>query len=111
MFGNRDVDADGPTFDAESGTYELTYDAADGEEIVVEAIRSVAEVAGISPFDIEPLYESVDTDALVSVLEAAEANRYVADGIELRIHGYDVTIGGGRIVITPPTGAGPRRGR
>jgi hypothetical protein len=108
MYGNRGVDGDGPRFDVETGTYEQTYDTGDGEEIVVAAIRSVAEVAEVSPVDIDPLYESVDTDVLVGVLDAIEANRYVSDGVELRIHDHDVTIDDGRIVIEPPRGSGPQ---
>ncbi|WP_254762225.1 HalOD1 output domain-containing protein [Natrinema marinum] len=93
---------DGPTFDPRTGTYEQSYDTTDGLAIVVSAIRSVADVAGVSPVEIDPVGESVDANVLVNTVEAAAANDDADVGVTVAIHDHDVTIGGGRIVIEPP---------
>jgi hypothetical protein len=101
-----DRDIDRPTFDAQTGRYVQTYDATDGREIVTTAILSVAAVADVPATDMAPLHEHVDTDAVADAIEAIEEDRYPAAETELRIHGHDVAIGRGRILIDPPEGGG-----
>lgn len=93
---------DSLTFDPETEMYEQSYDAATGSEIVMHAIMSVAEIAGIPAVEMEPLGESIDVDALAKVIEATTANDGPLADVTLRIHEHDVTIGSGRIVIDPP---------
>ncbi|WP_408957071.1 HalOD1 output domain-containing protein [Natrinema sp. 74] len=102
--------ADGPTFDARTGTYEQHYDAADGADIVVSAIRSVADIAGVPTTEMEPVGDSIDADVLVDAVEAATATDDATVGVTVSIHEHDVTIGGGRIVIDPPSEFRPRAG-
>ncbi|QLG49342.1 HalOD1 output domain-containing protein [Natrinema halophilum] len=91
-----------PTLDARTGTYEQQYETADGSEILIKAIRSVAAVAGVSTTDIDPLGEAADPEILVGSVEAADTNGGSTDGVTVRIYEHDVTIDDGRIVIDPP---------
>lgn len=93
---------DSPTFDPQTETYEQTYDAVAGSEIVTDAIVSVAEITGVSTTEMEPLGESVDVDALADVIETTTANDDPSATVKVEIHEHDVTIGGGRILIDPP---------
>ncbi|MDS0476726.1 HalOD1 output domain-containing protein [Natrinema sp. 1APR25-10V2] len=110
MSEKRHPPADGPSFDARTGTYEQSYDTTDGSDVLICAIRSVAHIADVSPVEIEPVGEGVDPDALVSAVEAATTYGDAAVAVTVSIHEHDVTIGGGRIVIEPPADFDRRAG-
>ncbi len=110
MSEKRHPPADGPSFNARTGTYEQSCDTTDGSDVLVCAIRSVAQIAGVSPVEIDPVGESVDADALISAVEAATTNGDAAVAVTVSIYEHDVTIGGGRIVIEPPADFNRRAG-
>ncbi|MDQ2051818.1 HalOD1 output domain-containing protein [Natronolimnohabitans sp. A-GB9] len=86
---------DNPTDPAETGqtTYLATFDPDAGERASEAVITAVADLTGISPIELEPLYDVVDPDALDSLV--AHARR--ADGadtheLQFSYEGYDVDV-------------------
>lgn len=85
----------------ETGTYRAEYDrdAMDPSLAVVAALTDVLEV---SPIDIEPLYEAVDTDALDALVESG-TNADAAVSFEVADHAITVR-GDGTVTVDPPRG-------
>ena len=48
---------------------------SDQNEIVYQIIASVAESEGCDPTDLPPLYEYIDTDALLSLVNSSKSVR------------------------------------
>ena len=94
--GAERVTDDGPTYDPKTDTYVGRFEAEPASLAVTEALATVRHC---EPTELEPLYSSVDPDAL---------DRLVASGSEklrIRVHidGFDVVVTGSRrIEITPP---------
>ncbi|MDS0281762.1 HalOD1 output domain-containing protein [Haloarcula onubensis] len=87
---------DGPTYDPYTDTYVGTFDAESASIAVMEALATIRHC---EPTELEPLYRSVDPDAL---------DRLVASGsdrlrVTMRIDDFEVVVTGDRRVeITPP---------
>lgn len=60
--------------------------------------EAIADAEGVSPFDIDPLYESIDPDALGRFLDSADPEDDVSIAFT---HGqWSVTVqAGGRVVV------------
>lgn len=93
---------DGPTYDPQTGTYHLQYDGdADLSTVVVIA---VAEIAGVDPIELEPLYESVDPDVLNDLF--GDGAPRVDDAVSFAFAGHEVSVeSDGRVTIRPPESA------
>lgn len=70
---NTDAAAD----DGVVGRGNQTYDVAEDVEPGVGVVEAVADATGESPMTLPPLYETVDVDALNSVLSHAERDERV----------------------------------
>lgn len=94
--GAKRVTGDGPTYNPNTDTYIGTFEEASASLAVTEALATVRHC---EPTELEPLYRSVDPDAL---------DRLVASGTEqlrvaMHIDGFEVVVTGDRRVeITPP---------
>jgi len=94
--GTDRVTNDGPTYDPKTDTYVGTFATESASVAVMEALATVRHC---EPTRLEPLYRSVDPDAL---------DRLVASGsdqlrVTIRIDGFDVVVTGDRrLEITPP---------
>ena len=54
----------GVTFDPKTDTYCLHYDRRSDESVSAAVVRGVAAVTNTSPTELEPLFETLDPDAL-----------------------------------------------
>jgi len=94
--GAADVTKEGPTYDPTTDTYVGTFDTGSASLAVTEALATIRHC---EPTDLEPLYRSVDPDAL---------DRLVATGtdqlrVTMDMDGFEVVVTGhGRLEITPP---------
>ena len=61
--GTTETD-NGVTFDPKTDTYCLHYDRLEDESVSAAVVRGVAAVTNTSPTELEPLFETVDPDAL-----------------------------------------------
>lgn len=92
--GELDVEYD-PERDCYTGSFDVTE-----TEPSVAVVQAVAEVAHRDPLDLEPLYRSVDTDALDAIVtDAGDSNLSVSFDVEE----FDVTVrGDASIEVRPP---------
>lgn len=75
-----------PDFDAYRGTFDT--DDVNASTVIVEAIAGIDHR---DPMDLEPLYDSIDTDALDSIVanadRAAVSVSFVAENYRVTVHG------------------------
>ena len=94
--GTKRVGEDGPTYDPNTDTYVGTFNVESASIAVTEALSTIRHC---SPTGLEPLYSSVDPDAL---------DRLVASGtdqlrVTMQLDGFEIILtGDGRLEITPP---------
>ena len=68
-------------------------------------VRAVADELQVDPFDIDPLYDTIDPDALESLFQTGTPSHY-ADRVEFTIEGCTVGVHGtGKIDVTSPAEA------
>jgi hypothetical protein len=90
-------DSDGPTYNPRTDTY---VDGCDGREASVAVMESLADIRHCVPTELEPLYQSVDPDALDSLIRSASPSLRV----QIDLDGFEVVVtGAGRLEITPPS--------
>lgn len=88
---------DSVKFSEQSGAYTATYNH---HEITpsMAVIDAVAEVLDIDPLELDPIFESIDTDALNGLLSGGEESPI---HISFRFAGCDVTMSNnGRVRLT-----------
>jgi len=91
------VGDDGPTYNPRTDTYVGTFDVESASVAVMEALAAIRHC---EPTDLEPLYDSVDPDALDRVVESS------SNGVRVTVHidGFEVVVTGDRrLEITPPS--------
>lgn len=78
---------------------EQSDDVSIGSRIVM----AVADTLGIEPLDMEPLYETVDPDALESIVDSTKQVDGSGLGITFELEGCTVEVeGSGAIEVTTP---------
>jgi len=88
-------------YDEHFDTYRVQYDRDDSRQLTTAIAEEVAAVSGTDPEDLEPLYETVDPDALDRLLTPRDGTDSVG-GVWFHYAGYRVTVrGAGEIEITP----------
>lgn len=86
--GPPDV-GDGVQYDADTETYSATFAGRPSEAI----IDFITEIWGQPPWDAEPLYASIDPDALDQFLSHRGPVSQGGDlSVTFRYRGYDVTV-------------------
>ena len=75
-------------FEEQEGLYRVKYDSAQATPSFA-VITIVSNITGIDPLDLDPLYESIDGDALDALCTA------ISSGSRLTFHysGYEITVG------------------
>ena len=82
-------------------TVTSTYRSGDVSETVVMA---VAEAKGVDPLDLDPLYTTVDPDALNEVFRPTVGSSTSTMQFRFSMAGCEVVVhGDGDVVVTPPT--------
>lgn len=73
-------------------------------------VATVAEAKGVDPLDLEPLYESVDPDALNAMFHPSGTPPSASMEIRFSMADCDVVVrGDGEVVVTPVAGNAPVR--
>lgn len=87
----------GVEYDPDTDVYYAEFDSTETNASTA-VVESVAEVRHCDPMDLEPLYHSVDTDALDAIIDGSEGV-----SVSLVANGLSVTIDcGGTLEIKPP---------
>ena len=82
-----------------------TYRSGDDSETDVSetVVMAVAEAAGVDPLDLDPLYTTVNPDALNNVFEPTVGSATPAMELNFSMAGCQVAVhGDGDVVVTPP---------
>lgn len=85
----------------DSPAHRVHFDPSDSEQLSSAIISAVSTVADRSPRDIDPLWETIDPEALERLLDHAAARGGAASfGLEFGVDEFDVVVtDGGEIVI------------
>ena len=67
------------------------------ESVTASVVEKIANAEGVGEYDIAPLFESVDPDALETIFDDAESAEHVT--VEFEHCGYQITIDGGHISV------------
>ena len=85
-------------YDPDTGTYHLRSDGA--EQISTNIALAVAELTGVDPLEMEPLYHSVDPDILDGFVERPP--RSSTGQLSFDFQGYRVTVhADGHVHVSP----------
>ncbi|WP_262177589.1 HalOD1 output domain-containing protein [Haloarcula laminariae] len=94
--GRACVTDDGPTYNPNTDTYVGTFEVASASLAVTEALATIRHC---EPTELEPLYHSVDPDALDRLVKSGTDQLRVT----MQLDGFEVVVTGDRRVeITPP---------
>lgn len=87
--------ADGPASDDD--THRTEYDHSDADGVSTAVASATAALAGTSPVRLDPLYETIDPDALEAFVRSADGSA----SLEFDYHGYRVVVSGdGNVVVS-----------
>lgn len=90
------------------GDHEYTYPVADDDEPVPSIVEAVADVTGTDVTDLDPLYEAIDTDALIALLDSMERGDFYRgpdgrpapeNGVTFEYEGCTVRVTPGRFTV------------
>jgi hypothetical protein len=88
-------------YDDRHGVYAVEWDGEELDSISYAIVELIAELRGVSPTDVVPLGEYVDTDALERLFEPSEQNGHPVGTVKFEYSGYTVTVHGSRITASP----------
>lgn len=90
-------------YDSASNTYRATFDSST-DQGGLAIISVIAAISGTPPLELPPLYPSINTDAVESLLKNTTGNSAPDDPeISSTYEGYTVTIhSNGVIAVQPP---------
>lgn len=70
-------------------------------------VTAVAEAKGVDPLDLDPLYDSIDPDALNSLFSTRPGASASPTELRFETSGCEVVVReGGTVVVSPASGAG-----
>lgn len=101
QLNDNQVDGDS---DAASRTFTARYDRENGRPPSTTVIDTIAQATGTEPGVLEPLFETLDPDALDAVFDVDGGSPSSAAGrIAFRYEGWDVRVhADGRVVVSQP---------
>jgi len=91
------------TFDPDTDTYRLSHDRQSDESLTTTISRAIAIVLNTPPTELDPLYETVDADALNQLFtEPTDTALHDAGRVSFRVNDCAVKVHAtGLIEITP----------
>jgi len=93
----RSDTAGGPKYNPRTDTYVGSFDERPASIAVTEALASIRHC---DPIELEPLYHSIDPEALDAIVDSGDSDLRAT----FRIDGFEITVTGhGRLEITPPS--------
>ncbi|MGQ3412939.1 HalOD1 output domain-containing protein [Natrinema sp. LN54] len=90
-------------FDQESGTYRAQYDR-DATSAGMAVIAAVSNVLGVNPVELDPLHDTVDTDALDELVRRRDTPHGSVD-VSFTIEGYEITVFSNEVVTLSSPGS------
>ncbi|ELY65692.1 HalOD1 output domain-containing protein [Natrinema versiforme] len=91
-------------FDRESGTYRAQYDR-DATAASMAVVAAVSDVLGVDPIELDPLYNTVDTDALNELVQRRDTSHGSVD-VSFTLEGYEITVFSNEVVTVSPSASG-----
>jgi len=86
-------------YDPETDCYRTTFDA-DAISASAAVVAALSSICGSDPSNMDPLYESIDTDSLNAIVESGSDSPV---SLSFEFDEFDVTVtSDGTIEITPP---------
>lgn len=80
--------------------------SAENETLTETIVIAVADATGVDPLDLDPLYDSIDPDAIDRAFESTgEGAPATTDQLAFDYAGCEVTVRADRSVVVAPTGA------
>lgn len=97
------------TYHPTTNTYQLHPDWRADEPVTAAVVRGVATVMNTPPTELQPIYETVDPDALDLVFDSTPGNPESRDiSVTFRFNECEVRVHAtGTIEITPPDDGNP----
>ncbi|WP_312908265.1 HalOD1 output domain-containing protein [Natronosalvus caseinilyticus] len=99
-------------YDPKTESYYAQYDVENSETLVTTVVRSVAAITGKTPVELDPLYTTIDPDALKQVLDnsRSDSTKQGSVSITFDFASCEITIScDGTMRIEPPDDAPPHR--
>ena len=96
---------EGVEYDSEADLYRLRHDWSSDDDVSIAIVEAVAEITNVEVLDIDPLYESIDPDALNKIFEprAEGEPRKIGGSVTIAANECTVTVySDGEIEIEPP---------
>jgi hypothetical protein len=79
-------------------SHQTRFDRSDSDGVWTAIVRATAGLADASPVELEPLYETIDTDALEAFVRSADESAR----LEFVYEGFSVTVSGDGTVLVSP---------
>lgn len=93
----------GTRYDEATGTYHVEYDWRDAMPLSMIVVMIVADLEGVAPTDLDPLYDYLDPELLDRLFSPQEDGRLATGEVSFTYHDYEITVfRHGHIGITPP---------
>lgn len=92
-------------YDPKTESYYAQYDVDNSETLVTTVVRSVAAITGKNPVELDPLYATVDPDALEQVLDESRSDSSKQESVSVIFDfaSCEITIScDGTVRIEPP---------
>lgn len=85
-------------FDEQEGRYRVTYDSVQATPSFA-VVTVVSNITGRDPMELDPLYESIDSDALDALCAADTSSGFQ---LTFRYNGCEITVGPDDVVEVMP---------
>lgn len=100
--GEDDADA-GTRFDEETGEYHIEYDWRDAMPLSMIVVMVVADLEGVAPTDLEPLYDCLDPELLDNLFSPRSDGTLAVGEVAFTYQDYEITVyRHGHISVRPP---------
>lgn len=99
-------------YDPETESYYAQYDTESSEALVTTVVQSVAALTGKTPVELDPLYATIDPDALQQVLDNSRSDSSKQESVSVTFNfaSCEITLYcDGTMRIEPPDNAPPHR--
>ena len=103
MTGYDSTDSLDIEYDPERDAYRATYDWTDPRPLRIVIARVVATAADVPPTELDPIYRSVNPEALEEVFEPLpDGSPRTGGGVWFTVDDHEVVVhGDGEVVVSP----------
>lgn len=98
-----DDEESGTRFDAATGTYHIEYDWRTSMPMSMIVVMIVADLEGVGPMDLTPLYDSLDPELLDTLFSPRPDGTLAVGEVGFTFEDYEITVHRhGHISVQPP---------